>query len=45
MALYSEQPEEWLTLMRTGMRQDWSWDRIAVEYEKLYQLLIQDVGR
>ena len=45
MALYSEQPEEWLALMGTGMRQDWSWDRIAVDYEKLYQFLIQDVGR
>ncbi len=25
--------------MRTGMMQDWSWDRIAAEYEKLYAML------
>jgi starch synthase len=37
--LYESNPEKWLALMRTGMRQDWSWDRIAVEYEKLYQLV------
>jgi starch synthase len=38
--LYRDRPEEWLALMQTGMKQDWSWDRIAVEYEKLYQLVI-----
>jgi starch synthase len=36
VGLYRGYPEKWLTLMQTGMRQDWSWDRIAADYEKLY---------
>jgi starch synthase len=40
LRLYHESPERWLSLMQTGMRQDWSWDRIAVEYEKLFQMVI-----
>lgn len=39
LELYRSSPEKWLALMRTGMLQDWSWDRIAAEYEKLYALL------
>ena len=35
--LYQSNPEQWLALMQTGMRQDWSWDRIALDYEKLYE--------
>ena len=42
LELYRVSPERWLALMRTGMRQDWSWDRIAAEYEKLY-LRVKDV--
>jgi starch synthase len=38
--LYREHPEKWLKLMQTGMRQDWSWDRIAGEYQKLYARLV-----
>jgi starch synthase len=34
--MYRHHPDQWLQLVRTGMRQDWSWDRVAVEYEKLY---------
>ncbi len=34
---YRERPEQWLQLVRTGMGQDWSWDRSAAEYEKLYE--------
>jgi starch synthase len=34
--LYHRRPEQWLQLMHTGMGQDWSWDRSAGEYEKLY---------
>ena len=37
--LYRDQPDDWLRLMRTGMKQDWSWDRSAAEYEKLYERL------
>jgi starch synthase len=39
LELYRGSPEKWLALMRTGMLQDWSWDRIAGEYEKLYRML------
>jgi starch synthase len=34
--LYHGRPDLWLQLMQTGMGQDWSWDRSAAEYEKLY---------
>jgi starch synthase len=44
LELYRASPERWLALMRTGMRQDWSWDRIAAEYEKLY-LRVKDAER
>jgi starch synthase len=33
------QPDTWLKLMKAGMSQDWSWDRSAAEYEKLYSNL------
>ena len=39
LALYDRQPADWLRLAQTGMRQDWSWDRSAAEYERLYNLL------
>ena len=39
LALYRGRPEWWLALARNGMRQDWSWDRSAAEYEKLYEML------
>lgn len=34
--LYRRHPRSWRQLMRTGMEQDWSWDKSAAEYEKLY---------
>ncbi len=37
--LYRQDPNTWLALQRTGMRQDWSWNRSAAEYEKLYRKL------
>ncbi len=40
MGLYRAYPDEWLKVMRTGMRQDWSWDRSAAEYEGLYRRLV-----
>jgi starch synthase len=33
-------PDQWLRLQRCGMRQDWSWDRSAAAYEKLYDSLV-----
>src|SRR5262249_40285619 len=40
VAFYRERPDSWLRLMQNGMRQDWSWDRSAAEYEKLYARLV-----
>jgi starch synthase len=39
VALYRDQPQQWRAIMVHGMRQDWSWDRSAAEYEKIYQRL------
>ena len=39
--LYRRDPESWLRLMQIGMRQDWSWDRVAVEYERLYSMVAE----
>jgi starch synthase len=39
MEVYRHHPERWLRLMQIGMRQDWSWQRSAAEYEKLYERL------
>jgi starch synthase len=43
--LYRDEPERWLTLMQTGMCQDWSWNRSAAEYEKLYIRLRNDAEK
>jgi starch synthase len=40
LTVYRHHPEHWLRLMQTGMRQDWSWDRSAAEYERLYERLV-----
>jgi starch synthase len=40
LELYRGSPDKWLALMRNGMRQDWSWERIAGEYEKLYKKVV-----
>jgi starch synthase len=40
LALFRNDRETWRQLMRTGMRQDWSWDRSAGEYEQLYRRLV-----
>jgi starch synthase len=39
--LYGAAPKSWLALQQSGMRQDWSWDRSAAEYEKLYRNLVK----
>jgi starch synthase len=39
--VYRNRPDDWLRLVRTGMRQDWSWDRSAGEYEQLYRTLTE----
>ena len=35
-ALWSDR-EDWLKLMKTGMETDWSWERSAREYVRLYE--------
>jgi len=39
IALYRGQTDTWRQVLATAMRADWSWDRSAAEYERLYQLL------
>jgi starch synthase len=39
VALYRGQTDTWRQVLTTAMRADWSWDRSAAEYERLYQLL------
>jgi starch synthase len=36
LEIYHGPEEDWLRLVRTCMKQDWSWDRSAAEYEKVY---------
>jgi starch synthase len=43
--LYRHDPQRWLGLMRNGMAQDWSWERSAAEYERLYQRLAAEERR
>jgi starch synthase len=35
--LHAGRPDDWLRLMRIGMAEDWSWDRSAAEYERVYE--------
>jgi starch synthase len=42
ISVYREETHNWLQLMKNGMGQDWSWDRIAGEYEKLYSIVIEN---
>ncbi len=37
--LYRGHPAKWRQVQVAAMRQDWSWDRSAAEYEKLYRRL------
>jgi starch synthase len=40
LACYHYQPEAWRQVVRTGMRQDWSWHRSAADYEHLFERLL-----
>jgi len=40
LTLFREHPQQWLVLQQNGMRQDWSWNRSAAEYDRLYRSLI-----
>ena len=37
--LYHHDRATWKRVMINGMKQDWSWDRCAAEYEELYRRL------
>jgi starch synthase len=37
LRLYRYKPTHYEKLQQAGMRQDWSWDRSAAEYERLYR--------
>jgi starch synthase len=39
LALFRNEPLVWRKIVRNGMRADWSWNRSAAEYEKLYTRL------
>ncbi|MBL8796012.1 MAG: glycogen synthase GlgA [Planctomycetia bacterium] len=41
LELYRQRPDQWLQLMRNGMRKDWSWNRSAGEYEQVYQAVVR----
>jgi starch synthase len=43
LTMYREQPRAWRQLQRTGMLQDWSWHRSAIEYERLYRQVLQEI--
>lgn len=38
--MYWHQPDQWRQIQLTGMAQDWSWERGAAEYERLYQKIL-----
>jgi starch synthase len=41
LRLYRTGPEGWLRVQQTGMRQDWSWGRSALEYERRYRAVME----
>ncbi|MBU2546909.1 MAG: glycogen synthase GlgA [Proteobacteria bacterium] len=40
-----QEPDRWTALMRRGMAQDYSWDRAAGEYERLFEIALEKAGR
>ncbi len=38
-------PEQWRSLVRSGMEQDWSWSRSARDYTQLYERLVAGVAQ
>lgn len=42
--LYSNHPDRWLALQKTGMSQDWSWNHAAAEYESLYSAVVSEAA-
>lgn len=42
LVTFREHKESWSALMRNGMAQDLSWDRSAVEYERIFGWALLD---
>jgi starch synthase len=40
--LYHERPVTFRRIVRNGMKADWSWDRAAAEYERIYHRLVAE---
>ena len=40
LTLYRTRPEDFQTVVRAAMRQDWGWDRSAAAYESLYRKIL-----
>lgn len=40
--VFRHHPETWAKIVNTGMQQDWSWQRSAIEYEKVYTAALND---
>jgi starch synthase len=40
LTLYRDRPADFRQIIRTAMAQDWSWDRSAEAYEKLYRQIL-----
>ena len=40
LTLYRTRPDDFRSVVRTAMRQDWSWDRSAAAYEDLYRRVL-----
>lgn len=40
LTLYRDRPDDFRQVVRTAMRQDWSWDRSAAAYEELYRRIL-----
>jgi len=38
--IYSEDPKAWNKLVKQAMSQDYSLDKMALEYEKIYQIIL-----
>jgi starch synthase len=41
--MYRHEPARWKLLQQTGMLQDWTWQRSAAEYERLYRQVLLEI--
>jgi starch synthase len=43
LAMYHDQPELWRQVVQNGMRQDWSWQRSAAQYEAVFKKTLERI--